>query len=356
MKKIFRARRRQYVNSKRSFPKNIFVNSVPLAFDDKGWSKILPFGDFPDHPQGGHSLTPDIGAQMLRNFVASGRPLLIDHDHSSIRTDENGHYLNTEAIGWAPTIEARADGLYAKSPDWVGSWTDKIASRAYLFFSPAYDLDAKDRSGNRIGAVLDSMGVTNRPWFEYEIDPIPNSKTTEESEMFTKEELPALRAKYGLPETATDAEIKAAILNGQPAPAAEKKAEVKDDDPVANSATGKALLAGIKSLTDTVAGLIANSKHTADAALEGMVDKAIADKKILPRDKAVYLNSAKADPENTRKALDAIKPNAVLGGMIDPSKAEGPDKPAFTTVANAQKSAAEFFKSSGRAPLVVKAA
>jgi phage I-like protein len=349
LRKFFGSRRRLYVNSDRKLPKGFYLHSIPVdAAGENGFLKIVPVGYFPNHPDGAHEVKAEDIQRMFDNSAASSKIVLVDFEHRSLWGD-------TRAAGWSSNLEVRPDGLYWKYPDFTPPTAEMIKNKEYRFFSPAYQLNAKDLAGRSIGARLDHVALTNRPLFETEIDHICNSNT-EESEMFTKEELPALRVKYGLPETADEAAIKAAILKGQPAPAAEKKDDVKDDDPVANSATGKALLAGIKSLTETVAGLVANSKQSADAALEAMVDRAIVEKRILPRDKAVYLNSAKLDADGTRKVLDAIKPNAVLGGMIDPAKAGDPEKPVTTTVANAQKSAAEFFKSSGRAPLAVKAA
>lgn len=357
LRKLFGSTRRLYVNSDKKLPKGFYLNSIPIgAPGEDGFQKMVPVGYFPNHPDGAHEITATSIQEMFDNFTNSTKTLLFDFEHRSL-------YGDTKAAGWSDVLQARKDGLYVKNPDWTPPAAEMIKNREYRFFSPAYQLAAKDLNGRSIGARLDHVALTNRPVFETEIDTIRNTKT-EESEMFTKEDLPALRVKYGLPETATEAEIKDAILNGKPAAAApaagtEKTDPPAGDDPVANSATGKALISGLAAVTTAVNGLVASSKQATDTAIEAMVDKAITEKRILPRDKAIYLNSAKADPDGTRKALDAIKPGAVLSGMTAPAASGDPSDPgkaAANTVANSKQAAADFFKSAGRVPLAAKAA
>lgn len=344
------------MNSDKKLPKGYYLNSIPIgAPGEDGFLKLVPVGYFPNHPDGAHEVTAANIREMFGNFMKSTKTLLFDYEHRSL-------YGDTKAAGWSELLEARGDGLYVKSPDWTPVAAEMVKTKTYRFFSPAYQLAAKDVNGKSIGARIDHIALTNRPVFETEIDFIRNTKT-EESEMFTKEDLPALRVKYGLPETADEAAIKEAILNGKPAaaaPAAGVKTDpLAGDDPIANSATGKALISGLAAVTTAVNGLIASSLQATDAALEAMVDKAVTEKRILPREKGVYLNSAKADPDGTRKALDAIKPGAVLGGMTDPSASGNPadsGKPAASTVANSKQAAVDFFKSAGRVPLAAKAA
>ena len=94
---------------------------------------------------------------------------------------------------------------------------------------------------------------------------------------------------------------------------AEKETEKETEGAVANST----ILARLEAIEN---GIKAGSEVTKKNAAEKLVDDAIADGKILPKDKTVFLNSAVTDFDGTKKDLDDRKKNSALPGKLNVEK------------------------------------
>lgn len=386
----------------RTLPSGAYRNAVPIPVDaDAEWLRIVPVGAYPEHHDGAHEVTADMVQQMATNQRDRyATDVVVDIDHDSL-------WGYTRAAGWINEIEARDDGLYMRMPEWTRYGQDFIENREYRFFSPVYQIDARDKQGTSVGARLLSVALTNTPYFdEGEIDAARNTRTyvngpladllndalddeagedaqrrdslidemaeaagieratvlqilradieavpLERLEGFAEvlslslddliEALPEdhrqtveeersnartnpetfmerddLIQQLGLADDATDEDIKAALAatklarEAAAAEAAAAEAAETDDPP----AGGDTSAVSEEQIEVAVNRALAARGITAPA--EQLVNQAVADHKILPADKPIWLNSANADFEGTKARLDAIAKNAVKPGRV----------------------------------------
>lgn len=293
-------------------PAGYFTNTVEIDAGSE-WLKIVPVGYFPNHHDGAHQIEKKHVEEMKRNFDASNLDLLFDYEHRSL-------WGNSVAAGWGREVEAREDGLYVKAPEWTARAQEMIAAKEYRYLSPVYRLTTKNKLGIEIGATIISVGLTNTPYFDNEIDGITNSVESEDMK-FTKEFL----ARLGLDESATAEQIEikvnalAASQSGasgddgkKPAAGAAEAQPAEGDKPKAPAGSGEEV-----ALKERIVRL---EKEQQLAAAEAMVNSAIEQGKLLPAEKQVWLNSAMTDPTATKAALDAKpKAQAMPGRMQQPA-------------------------------------
>lgn len=319
--------------------KGLYFNQTDIQQED--FIKIVPVGYFPNHPDGAHQIEARHIEEMVKNFNATKTDLLFDWEHRSLWGD-------SRAAGWTNTMEARADGLYVKYPEFTKPAQEQIVNREYRYFSPVYRLNTKNKLGQEIGATIISVALTNVPYMDSEIDAIKNDNTENAAmnkiylnflglpENATEAEVQAkiagLRAKHDLPETATLDEILAKAAT--PAAPAEKPAAVEAK---ANSAT--------PDMEKRLAALEADKQRSALQSAEALVDGAIGEGKILPAHRAIWVNSARNDFDATKAQIVAMPKNAALPAPMDKPKAgESPAK------VNAVAEAAAFIKGFNRQP------
>ncbi len=295
--KGFFARIKYFLNSKTK--PHFYNNAVEIpAAGEK--IKIVPVGYFPAHHDGAHEVTKQNIQEMADNIKNSGTDVLFDYGHESIWNS------SALAAGWSPkdSVEARADGLYIEYPEFTPSAKEKIEGREYRYFSPAYNLNSQNKQGKETGAILHSIALVNKPYMDKEINHIGNnsqinngaqmnpqilkflglSENATEAEIETK--LNSLRNKNGLPETASVDDIISAI---------ETKKDSADPE--------------TQSIEQRVAALENNSKEN---QINLLINGAIADGKILPKQKLVFMNSAKTDFEATKTLIDGIAKNSAV--------------------------------------------
>lgn len=310
--------------NKNAKAKKLYFNAIAIDDANPGeFIRIVPVGVFPMHHNGGHEVTAEHIDEMAANFTAKSTDLLVDWEHNSLWGD-------TKAAGWITELEAREDGLYAKYPEFTPGAEEQIANREYRYFSPVYKLESTSKSGESRGAVIDSVAITNRPYFdEDEINAIGNSaafstgadesdsdesgnlsknKTTADMKL-NKENL----AKFGLDENATEEEVNAAIANSNvsaeaPEGGEGEKGKGKGEKPVVNSDEPEnELAAKVNSLEEK----LTKQEEAAKAEkAEQLVNSAINDGKILPAQKKAYMTYANSDFEGCKEELDGIKVNA----------------------------------------------
>lgn len=163
-------------------------------------------------------------AALVENWRAAGSPdVLVDVDHAS------AHGGSTEAAAWCNALEATDEGLFGVF-NLTPRGRELVENRAYRFVSPGWTL-----SDDGTPLALCSVALTNRP--NLPVKPVVNSgdaggrdpddptSTKGQPEM----DLKKIAAALGLPETATEEEVLAAVkaMKARDAQAAEEAANAK---------------------------------------------------------------------------------------------------------------------------------
>ena len=194
--------------------------------------QLSPFGEFTLHDGGKRNGTVQHCSKaafeaLVANWKAQGSPdVLVDVDHASARGG------STEAAAWCNALEVDDNGLQG-----VFNLTPKglelVKNRSYRFVSPGWTL-----SPDGTPVSLCSVALTNRP--NLPVKPVVNADETggrdpddpnsrkDNPEMDIKK----LAAALGLPETATEEEVLAAIkaMQDREAQAAAEAANAKAEE------------------------------------------------------------------------------------------------------------------------------
>ncbi|UNU29261.1 phage protease [Aeromonas hydrophila] len=143
------------------------VLDAALGPSDDGWHQLLPVGPFkardgrPFDVVGGHwQLDGQIAAALIARANALGQDILIDYDHQTLKTDQNGQ--PAPAAGWynADEMEWReGQGLFIK-PRWTERAAALVAAKEYRFLSAVFPYDAQGRPLElRMTAITNDPGV-----------------------------------------------------------------------------------------------------------------------------------------------------------------------------------------------------
>lgn len=122
---------------------------------------ILPAGEFAPTdgrklPVKSFKLDVSIAAKVIALLKARKNDTLIDYEHQSLRTKENGKPVI--AAGWFHEMEFRVDGLWAINIGWTEAAKRYIKQKEYRYISAVFEFDVA-------GAVVDiwSIALTNTP-------------------------------------------------------------------------------------------------------------------------------------------------------------------------------------------------
>ncbi|MFQ2264023.1 phage protease [Aeromonas dhakensis] len=143
------------------------VLDAQLTPQGDGWYQLLPVGPFkardgrPFDVVGGHwQLDGQIAAALIARANALGQDILIDYDHQTLKTDQNGQ--PAPAAGWynGDEIEWREGlGLFIK-PRWTERAAALVAAKEYRFLSAVFPYDAQGRPLElRMTAITNDPGV-----------------------------------------------------------------------------------------------------------------------------------------------------------------------------------------------------
>jgi hypothetical protein len=202
-----------------------WVDMATVTLDDNNISTIqaMPLGEY-EHPVHGKiKFTPErikTFADNVNNKVR-GQDLDIDYDHK-VQT--------MEAAGWVQAAEATPNGLALKV-EWTKKAAEKIRNKEYRYFSPEFaDEWQHPKTGKKFNDVLFGGALTNRPFLK-DILPVNLSELFSDNQpsggpMDPKE----LRKLLGLPETASDDEVRAKLEANQP-PQPDPNNPPKDPEP-----------------------------------------------------------------------------------------------------------------------------
>ena len=230
-----------------------------------------------------------------------------DYDHKS-----EDWKADTEACAWVKELYLK-NGAVMATVEWTPEARQKIADRNYRYISPAFTITEEQRNI----VELSSFALTNRPNLEIKAlnsAEKPKHYNHEENVMtLTKE----LCQQFGLPETATDAEIMAKVKELNTAKI-ETNSQSADMVPAADyQLVLNRMEAAEKKLVDQSAKEL-NSKA------EAVVDAAIEAKTVMPSSREYHLNNMKSqdDIDAFTKAFAGAEPIVGSSPEMNNAKAQ----------------------------------
>jgi phage I-like protein len=270
------------------------------------WNLIFPRGEWFGQnlaPIGGSIKLDDaLFAELMTNWQNAGRPPLpvtyhhVDSEHAPGVTPEE----KKKAAGWFEDLRVTPYGLEGLTK-WTEAAKERIRADEYRFFSPEWTSQHIDRrTGETKGWWLYGAALLNDPFFnelprvaakDIEITTHQTTKGTapKEPQMDKKR----LCAALGMPETAPDEEVMAAL---------EAKCKAKQpDDGAKLSAAMKEVAEPLKaalSATEAKVALLeaANAKlvtERLDVEVKLLADEVVAAGKVLPVDREKVVAFAK---------------------------------------------------------------
>ena len=291
--------------------------------------QLSPFGEFVLRDGGKRSGATQRCSRaafeaMVANWKAMGeRDILVDVDHASATGG------STEAAAWAKNLRVEDDGLCADF-ELTPRGRELVEGKSYRFVSPGWTL-----ADDGTPLALCSVALTNRP--NLPVKPVvnaddaggrdPDDPTT--ATKGTEMDLKKIAAALGLPETATEDEVIAAIasMKDAQAQAAEEAANAKAEEFAANAVKAGKIAESAK---DAVKAAYRSNPEIAEAMLNSMAAASAPAPAKLPD-----FGAAKQP-----QALNAAKPGAdadpvaVYNAYV--AMPEGADKDAYLA-ANAAK-------------------
>ena len=196
--------------------------------------KILPLGRV--HSQKGDFTVDDESVELIRKqFKDRKLDLVIDYEHQTLAD------VQAPAGGWIKDIYKGDDALIAKV-EWTPKATEYLKNKEYRYLSPVVMVRKRDQKAT----ALHSVALTNTPAIDG-MFPVVNSLTIEDySEGGTTMDLKEIAKALGLPETATEEEVKKAVEE-----AVKAAQKVKEMEGKGEGSTGEG--------TDAPAEVVANS-------------------------------------------------------------------------------------------------
>lgn len=196
--------------------------------------KILPLGRV--HSQKGDFTVDDESVELIRKqFKDRKLDLVIDYEHQTLAD------VQAPAGGWIKDIYKGDDALIAKV-EWTPKATEYLKNKEYRYLSPVVMVRKRDQKAT----ALHSVALTNTPAIDG-MFPVVNSLTIEDySEGGTTMDLKEIAKALGLPETATEEEVKKAIEE-----AGKAAQKIKEMEGKGEGSTGEG--------TDAPAEVVANS-------------------------------------------------------------------------------------------------
>lgn len=134
------------------------------------WIQVAKVGEFRGHAMGAFRFTTAIFNEIVRNFRQTANGAVpLDYEHATERMDGSIPQLGAPAVGYFTDLDVRGGGteLWGKV-EWVDdAAVEHVRKGRYRYFSPAVVFDfTHPASGQCIGAMLVSGGLTNRPFLD----------------------------------------------------------------------------------------------------------------------------------------------------------------------------------------------
>nr|WP_253182259.1 MULTISPECIES: phage protease [unclassified Aeromonas] len=168
------------------------VLDAQLTPQGDGWYQLLPVGPFkardgrPFDVASGHwQLDGQIAAALIARAKALGQDILIDYDHQTLKTDQNGQpapaagWYNSDEIAWR-----EGQGLFIK-PRWTERAAALVAAKEYRFLSAVFPYDAQGRPLElRMTAITNDPGVVGMQALAA-LSALPASSSTQPGQLAT---------------------------------------------------------------------------------------------------------------------------------------------------------------------------
>lgn len=238
---------------------------------------------------------------------------IIDENHATDLKAPRGE--SAPAMGWFTNVHAEEDGSVWADAVWTSRGKTALENQEYRYISPVFECDAS-------GEIIKIMraALTNSPNLELQN---LNSTQTAPADNPAKENVmkKEICAALGLPETATDNEVLAAITALKTQANSAQTVDLAAYAPRADLAQMEArAVQAEKTLAEMNA---AQLKAKATAAVE----KAVADRKIAPASKDAYLAMCATEEglSNFTKIMEsspALIPGGASGASGTPPAAE----------------------------------
>jgi phage I-like protein len=222
---------------------------------------------------------------VAAEFARRGNDLVFDYEHQTLEG------VQAPAAGWVKELSwDPAAGIIARV-EWTERGAAYVVAREYRYFSPVFYVRKSD---NKL-VGLHSVALTNDPRHNH-LDPILAKLQPMEGSM---DFLKKLAAKLGLPETATEDEVMAAVAKLQGA-----SGDVPDAVAAALGLSAKdtsTVVASIHALRQSTKGVVSREEFEALQAklverdVTDVVAKAMTDGKITPDQKDWAVQYAKSD-------------------------------------------------------------
>lgn len=280
------------------------------------WCQLAPFGRFPGRREK-EDVIQICDRAAFDQVIAAFKPeVLVDFEHRAENSDD------TAAAAWIQRLECRDDGLWGLLR-FSDTGAEAVRGRRLRFLSPVWPLDAAGRP-----VELKSAALTNVPNFD--LRPVLNKAAGSVTNPKGPTAMKELAALFGLPETATDAEILAAAKTRQDELAALKQrldeaektalnteaCKVAEDNAgkIANKAEfvaayvqNKALALQVLGAVKAPAAVCNKAGVKAPVAFGAPVQNKLAQYEALPegRDKAAFLRANAQEINTLRNAINA---------------------------------------------------
>jgi phage I-like protein len=262
--------------------------------------------------------------QAALNSISRLSLLPVDENHSTDLAAPKGG--SSPAFGWMKNLRADESGAICADVEWTERGKEALAKKEYRFISPVFLHNEKGEINCILRAALTNSPNLNLPALNAEQE----KNTLQEIKLMNRELLAAL----GLPETATEADVLAAIAGIKALNAAKVTSSPQTDtskvDLTAYAPRADLNAMETRALTaeKQIAELnAAQLKKDAEAA----VDEAIRNRKFAPASKAEYLALC-----STKEGFESFKKIAAASPVIintEPQAPEGTPPAAGSTVA-----------------------
>ena len=336
-----------------------------FALDANGYVQLLPAGEF--RARDGRPTecaawltNAEIAAKLIADIAALANPVVIDYEHQTILSSENGQ--KAPAAGWftAEGMEWReGEGLFAKV-EWTETAKLHIDAKEYRFISPVILFDKKTGAIKKIinAALTNNAAIDGME----EVSARLSASLTQETNM--KELLEQLRWFFNLPTMATADEILAEVQK-----AAEK---IKSNNAAAVAAAGFSLPGLLSAKDGQIAALTAATPDPAkyvpvdamaalqtevaalrnekvEREVDGVVTAALSAGKLLPPQEKWARDLGKANLAALTQYLETARPIDALtatqtGGKKPEGQAEGELSEAQLAMCAATGVSPEAFK------------
>uniref|UniRef100_A0A7C1NYP6 Mu-like prophage I protein n=1 Tax=Agrobacterium albertimagni TaxID=147266 RepID=A0A7C1NYP6_9HYPH len=270
------------------------------------WLHMLPAGQFSGMDGRGPYLAPDLEA-LIAIFNSEGRKLPVDENHAIDLAAKAGN--PAPARGWIVELQAREDGLWGRV-EWTEEGQRLVVGKAYGYLSPVF-LHTPQKP-YRIGKVL-RVALTNDPNLNF----LTALHQREESEM-----LEQLRKALGLPETATEADVLAAVASAhqaqqETATHAALVGKIVEAVGLPSGTSGDALVTALQSRGKVTPTEAENAElRSSVTSLQSQLTTLISNH---ARDRAVVVVE---DAVKAGKIVPALKEHMIARHMKDPTEVE----------------------------------